>query len=135
MTETETRQRLLKAPRLNQITIAGNLTEDGKSRTTAGGRDVANFRMAANESYQNAQGEWKQESTFVNVTCWGYLVEKVVKQGFKGAVVVVTGKLKTHAYQTKDGQEVSNNEILANSVQFLDKPEKDEVQETQVENY
>ena len=55
----------------NRVILMGNMTRDVELKYTAGGTPVTDIGLAVNDRRKNAQGEWIDETTFVDVTLWG----------------------------------------------------------------
>jgi hypothetical protein len=85
---------------MNKVILRGNLGDDPKFNTTnTGGNAVANFRMATNKKWTDANGQ-KQESTeWHNVVAWKRLAEIVRDYTRKGSQVLVEGELRTREYE------------------------------------
>ncbi len=99
----------------NTITLVGNITRDPELRFTPGGQAVATFGLAVNRRYQQA-GEWKEQTSYFDVKCWGQLGENVAASLSKGARAVVTGRLEQRTYETQAGEKRSAVEIVADEV-------------------
>jgi single-strand DNA-binding protein len=97
------------------VTVTGNMTREPELRYTSGGRGVASFGLAVNRRYQ-LNGEWQEQVSFFNVTCWGTLGENAAASLQKGTRVVVTGRLEQRSYETKDGEKRSVVEIVADEI-------------------
>lgn len=99
----------------NTITLVGNITRDPELRFTPGGQAVATFGLAVNRRYQQG-GEWKEQTSYFDVKCWGQLGENVAASLSKGARAVVTGRLEQRTYETQAGEKRSAVEIVADEV-------------------
>jgi single-strand DNA-binding protein len=97
------------------VTICGNLTRDPELRFTAGGRGVASFGVAVSRRYQ-VNNEWKEETSFFNVTAWAQLGENASASLTKGSRVIVTGRLEQRSYETTAGEKRSTVEIVADDI-------------------
>jgi single-strand DNA-binding protein len=88
------------------ITIIGNLTADPELRFTPSGAAVANFTVASTpKTFDRNSNEWKDaESLFMRCAAWKELGENVAESLTKGTRVVVTGRLKSRTYDTKEGE-------------------------------
>lgn len=88
-----------------ETVIVGNVTADPESRVV-NNSTVANFDVAVNHGYRDkSSGEWTDTGTsFVRVACWRELGEHVAESVRKGVEVIVTGRLETDHYETKEGQ-------------------------------
>ncbi len=111
----------LRMPSINKILISGNLTDDPRTNILENGTHVANFRMASNQRYKARDGEWKDKTCFVDVVTWRQLAERVASRLHKGSPVMVEGELQYTQWNAQDGTKRSRVEILARSVQMLEK--------------
>ena len=85
------------------ITLVGNLTADPELRFTQSGAPVANFTVASTPRVKVGD-EWKDgEALFLNCSVWRETAENVAESLTKGMRVIVTGKLKSRSYQTREG--------------------------------
>jgi single-strand DNA-binding protein len=99
----------------NTITLVGNLTRDPELRFTSGGRAVASFGLAVNRRYQ-VNGEWKDQTSYFNITAWGQLGENAAASFTKGSRVIVTGRLEQREYETREGDKRTAIEIVADEL-------------------
>ena len=75
----------IRIPEQNLVIIAGRLTRDPDLRYTQKGMGVCSFDVAVNRRYKDlANGEWKDDTTFVPVTAWGPMGEKCKERAKKG---------------------------------------------------
>ena len=82
-----------------------------------GDQQVVKFRVASNSRRRTAEGNWEAgNSLFVNVNCWGRLVNGVGGALIKGDPVVVVGHLYTSEYEDKEGNRRSSVEVRATAV-------------------
>lgn len=96
-------------------TIVGNLTADSELRYTPGGSPVANFGVAVNRRWQK-DGEWQEETSFLDVVCYGTLAENVAGSLQKGDRVLVTGRVQQRSWEAQDGTKRSKVEVVADEV-------------------
>ena len=111
------------AASLNRVLIMGNLTRDPELRYIPSGQAVATFTVAMNRNYQAASGEKKEEVSFVRVVVWAKLAENCHEYLRKGSSVFVEGRLQSRSWDAPDGTKRSTIEVVAQSVQFLGKPQ------------
>ncbi len=105
---------------MNRADIIGNLTRDPEMRTTTGGQQVLTIGVATNEKWKDRQsGQDKERSEFHNVVVWGALAEEVARTLKKGNRVMVTGRVQTRSWETKEGSKRYTTEIIADTVAFL----------------
>jgi single-strand DNA-binding protein len=77
--------------------------------------------LAHSRKFRTKDGEQREETLFVNATCWGKTAEFVRDYYKKGRPVLVEGRLKLDEWDDKNtGQKRSTIEITAERVQALD---------------
>lgn len=88
------------------ITVIGNLTNDPELRFTPSGSAVANFTIASTpRTFDRQSNEWKDgETLFLRASVWREAAENVAESLIKGMRVIVTGRLKSRSYETKEGE-------------------------------
>ncbi len=106
---------------VNKMILIGNLGSEPEMRFTPNGRPVTSFRMATNWNYTTAERERREETEWFTIVAWGKLAEQCNQFLTKGRLVYVEGRLRTHTWDGQDGQKHYRNEIVANSVRFLDR--------------
>lgn len=113
---------------LNEVRLIGRLTRDPDKRTVgSSGQEVTNFGLATSRKYKGADGMLKEETTFVDIACWGRLAEIVHKYVCKGSQVFVGGRLRFESWTDRDTQKTrSKLTVVAENVQFLDTKSKKE---------
>ncbi len=104
---------------INRVLLGGNLTRDPQVRFLANERAVANFGLAINRRFKGADGQMKEEVTFVDIEAWGRTAELVGQYLTKGRACFVEGYLKLDSWE-KDGQKHQKLKVVADNVQFLD---------------
>jgi len=88
------------------ITIIGNLTNDPELRFTPSGAAVANFTVASTpRTFDRQSNEWKDgETLFMRCSVWRDAAENVAESLQRGTRVLVTGRLRSRSYETKEGE-------------------------------
>ncbi|WP_275792649.1 single-stranded DNA-binding protein [Prescottella equi] len=88
------------------ITIIGNLTADPELRFTPAGAAVANFTVASTpRTFDKQANEWKDgEALFLRCQVWREAAENVAESLARGSRVIVTGKLKSRSFETREGE-------------------------------
>lgn len=103
---------------INRVVLVGRLTKDPEFRTTPSGVNIANFTLAVNRTFTNAQGE--READFINVVVFRKQAENVNNYLFKGNLAGIDGRIQSRSYENKEGQRVFVTEVVADNVQFLE---------------
>jgi len=88
------------------ITIIGNLTNDPELRFTPSGAAVANFTVASTpRTFDRQSNEWKDgETLFMRCSVWRDAAENVAESLQRGTRVLVSGRLRSRSYETKEGE-------------------------------
>ena len=81
---------------INRVILVGRLTKDPEFRTTPSGISIANFTLAVNRTFTNAQGE--READFINCVVFKKQAENVNKYLSKGKLAGVDGRLQSRSY-------------------------------------
>jgi single-strand DNA-binding protein len=101
----------------NTVTLVGNVTDDPELRFTPSGAAVANFTVAVNRRYKNADGQWEDKlDGFFRCNCWRDMAEHVAESLTKGTRIVVTGRLQQRSWEDQDGGKRSAFEIQVDEV-------------------
>ncbi len=103
----------------NRVILMGNLTRDPEIRYTSGGTAVCDIGLAVNDRRKGADGQWTEETTFVDVTLWGRTAEVAGEYLGKGSPVLVEGRLKLDTWQTNDGQKRSKLHVVCERMQMV----------------
>ncbi len=92
----------------NSVTLVGNITDDPELRFTAGGQAMARFTLAVNRRWQNrGSGEWEEETSYFDCTCWREQAENAAESLKKGTRVLVAGRLRQRKWETPEGDKRS----------------------------
>ena len=106
---------------VNKAILLGRVGKDPEVRT-AGESKVASFTLATTEKYKDSKtGEWKENAEWHNIVCWRNTAELAEKYVQKGMLLYIEGKLRTRSWDDKDGNKRYVTEIIAESMQFLEK--------------
>jgi single-strand DNA-binding protein len=100
------------------ITVVGNLTNDPELRFTPSGSAVANFTIASTpKTFDRNSNEWKDgETLFLRAAAWKEAAENVAESLTKGMRVIVSGRLKSRSYETKEGEKRTVMELEVDEI-------------------
>lgn len=104
---------------MNVVLLTGNLGRDPEV-TTGGGGTRCRLRLAVDRTYMSG-GKRKSATDWIDVVVWGKQAETCHKYLSKGRLVQVQGELRTRSFEHK-GQKRSVTEVVADKVDFLDRP-------------
>ena len=105
---------------VNKVILVGRLGKDPEVRSTAGGKKVANFSVATDETYKNRDGEKVKSTEWFRLVAWDKLAEIAEEYLHKGDLIYIEGKLQTRQYEDKrDGSTKQTTEVIANVMRML----------------
>jgi len=102
---------------LNRVVLIGRLTKDPDLRYSQSGVASANFTLAVDRKFKNAQGE--KETDFIPCVAFRQLAELCANYLAKGRLAAVDGRIQVSTYNDKEGQKRWTTEIIADDVRFL----------------
>ena len=83
---------------------------------------MCRFSIAVNRRFKDPKsGEWKDDTSYVDVSVWREAAERCGKVLKKGSPVHVEGRLKSSSFEGKDGTKRTKLEVEARRVQILEK--------------
>lgn len=103
---------------MNKVILIGRLAADPELRTTQSGKPVAQYRLAVNRRFVNAQGV--READFFNCVAWNEKAEFVAKHLSKGVKIAVSGTLQNRSYDAQDGSKRYVTEVIVDEHDFCD---------------
>lgn len=104
---------------MNKIILMGRLTRDPEVRVTPSEKTVCTFTLAVDRQFTNQNGE--READFINIVVWGKAAELCGNSLAKGQRLLVDGRLQIRNYVAKDGNKRYVTEVIANSVEFVER--------------
>lgn len=99
----------------NTMTVVGNLTGEPELRYTQGGAAMLTGSIADNRRYQ-VNGEWKEETSYINFVAWRDLAEHAAASITKGMRLVVTGRLQQRSYEDKEGNKRTSYDLVVDEI-------------------
>lgn len=103
----------------NRVILMGNLTRDPELRYIPSGTAVSDIGLAVNDRRKGPNGDWIEETTFVDVTLWGRQAEIANEYLTKGSPVLIEGRLKLDSWQDKDGQKRSKLKVIGDNMRMV----------------
>jgi single-strand DNA-binding protein len=105
---------------VNKVILIGNLGADPEVKYLSNGTTVANFRIATSENRVNrTSGEKTTMTEWHRIVTFGRLAEICGEYLNKGKQVYIEGRLRTRAWEDKEGNKRSSTEIVASQMQML----------------
>jgi len=96
----------------NKVILIGRLTRDPELRRIPSGTAVTEFAIAVNRYYNDAGGERKEETSFIDVVVWGKRAETFAEYMHKGEEVLVEGRIKQDRWTTKENENRSKLRVI-----------------------
>jgi len=114
----------------NIVILVGNLGADPQSRTTNSGTDITTFSLGTSrpkrdsegKTYKDASGFTAKDTEWHRVTCFNGLGRVIAQHAVKGMLVSVQGRLHNSKWTDSEGIERYGYEVIADDVQFLNRP-------------
>lgn len=104
---------------MNRVILIGRLTKDVDLRYSQSGVAVGRLTLAVDR--RQAAGQEK-EADFIDVVTFKKTAENCANFIGKGRLCAIEGRLQIRSYDGNDGVRRKAAEVLADNVQFLDKP-------------
>lgn len=102
----------------NKVILLGNVTRDPELRYVSNGTPVTEIGLAVNNRRKGANGEWVDETTFVDVTLWSRDAEIAGEYVTKGSPIMIEGRLKLDTWE-KDGKKNSKLRVVGERLVLL----------------
>ena len=103
----------------NKVQLIGNLGQNPEVKELNGGKKVAKFSLATNETYRNKAGEKVTDTQWHNLVAWGKTAEVIEKYLKKGSEVAIEGKILNRNYTDKEGVKRYVTEIQVSDLLML----------------
>ena len=104
----------------NKVILMGNLTRDPEVRYTASGTAIVKFGLAVNRRFQDSEGNWQEEPTFVDITMFGKRGEAFSRFHTKGKPAFIEGHLRLDNWEDKQsGQKRSKLYVVGDNWEFV----------------
>ena len=110
---------------LNHLTISGNLTRDPEIRSVGADRSVTSFTIANSNRYKTAEGEQREDVSFIDCEAWGRQGELAAQYLAKGSPAIVEGRIKQDNWTDKEGQKRSKLKLNVDRIHLLPRLRQD----------
>lgn len=108
---------------INRVMLTGRLTRDPETKYLTSGQALTNLGLAVNRRFQDKNGEWRDDTMFIDIETWGKTAEKAAETLRKGQPVYVEGRLKQDSWE-RDGQKQTKIRITADLVKSFEVPSR-----------
>jgi single-strand DNA-binding protein len=115
---------------INKVILVGRLGSDPEVKYTPSGVTVAEFSLATSEEWKDkSTGEKRERTEWHRIEAWRRLGEICGEYLRKGKQVYIEGKIKTDTWEDGDGNKRYRTKIVAQNMQMLDSPMRNERRE------
>ena len=103
----------------NKVILMGNLTRDPEVRYANNGTPIVKFGLAVNRRFQDSEGNWQEEPTFIDITMFGKRGEAFSRFHTKGKPAFLEGHLRLDNWEDKQtGQKRSSRGYSRSAVEI-----------------
>lgn len=106
---------------MNVAMLTGHLGANPEAKKLDNGRMLCRLSVATNKRWSDKDGERKERTDWHRVVAFGPLAENCLEYLSKGSHVAIQGELQTNSWQDEDGNNRRDVQVVAKSVEFLDK--------------
>lgn len=107
---------------LNKAQVIGNLGSEPEIRSTSSGTKVATLSVATNRSWEDRDGNERQDTNWHRVVLWDRLAEVAQEYLSKGDRVYVEGRIQYRSWEGDDGETHYATEIVGRRLLMLGSP-------------
>ena len=107
---------------MNNVVLIGRMVADPELKYTPSGVAVCSFRIAVERKFKSQNGE--READFIDIVAWRQSAEFIANYVNKGRLVAVQGSMQTRSWVAQDGSRRKTVEVVADTVQALDRPKE-----------
>lgn len=106
---------------VNKVMLVGRLGAEPETRAFANGGSICNLSLATSESWKDKQtGEHKERTEWHRCVLRNRLGEVAQQYLHKGYQVYIEGRIQTHKWQDKNGNDRFSTEVIADQMTMLD---------------
>jgi len=113
-----------KEKNMNNVSIIGRLVKDPEIKRTEDGKTICDLRFAVDDPFSK-----EDHTDFINVTVFGNqgeLCERYLRKGFMAGI---SGRIRSDVYTDSAGVKRYPVKLVAENIQFLQWPERENAQE------
>lgn len=111
----------------NNVFLSGNVGQDPEVKYMDNGRVVASFSLATKKRWLDKRtNEWKEKTTWHNISCWGEMAKSIEKRVRKGTRMSVSGEVDNDTYTDRNGSKQTRTFIQLEQYEIHDFIKKDQ---------
>lgn len=105
---------------MNKVILMGRLTRDPDIRSSAGEESMLIARYTLAVDRRTKQNNNEQTADFISCVAFGKGAEFAEKYLHQGIKVLVTGRIQTGSYTSRDGHKVYTTDVLVDEQEFCE---------------
>lgn len=117
---------------MNKLILTARLVKDPELRKSNSNTSIANVSVAYDNERKDANGVYP--TNFIDIVAFGSTAEYIVKNGRKGDLIELCGRLESSSYEKKDGNTVKKFEVMVEYARVLLKHSSDNNESTPYAN-
>ena len=102
----------------NKVILMGRLSRDVELKSVNNGISLVELGVAVNERRKSAEGTWKEDVHFIDVTFWGKKAEVIAQYLTKGDPILLEGRLKQNRWEV-NGKNHSRINVYGEQFSFV----------------
>jgi single-strand DNA-binding protein len=107
---------------VNKVQLIGRLGKDPVVKHFSNDNAIAEFSLATDDSYRDKEGKIIEQTDWHNIKIPTKRLSEVAEKYLKkGSLIFLEGKIKTRAWDDKDGNKRYTTEIVVDTFKMLDK--------------
>jgi single-strand DNA-binding protein len=104
---------------MNKVILMGNITRDPELKELPSGSKLCDFGLAVNRTYTTQSGEQRDETTFVDLSCFARGGEVIHQYCRKGSPLFVEGRLRYDSWTNEQGEKRNKLKVIVETFQLL----------------
>lgn len=104
---------------VNRVILIGNVGNDPEVRFMPNGDAVANFSIATTDQWKDKSGQKQEATEWHRIVMYRKLAEIVQSYVKKGASLYIEGRLQSHKWTDKAGNERITVQIIGEQLRML----------------
>lgn len=104
---------------VNRVVLIGRSGRNAELKFTAGGKPVASFSLAVNESFKTRDGERNDRVEWFRCVCFNKLAEIAGQYVTTGKLLFLEGRLQTRKYDDREGNARKVIEVVVSQLRLL----------------
>ena len=102
----------------NKVILMGHLSRDVELKSVNSGTSLVELGVAVNERRKSAEGTWKEQVHFIDVTFCGKKADVIAQYLAKGDPILIEGRLKQNRWEA-NGKNHSRINVYGEQFSFV----------------